>query len=79
LYSWPYITGLMKSRTMKWMGHVACVGKVRNAYKMLPAKSEEKRRRGRPRRRWKNNIKPGFKEVWAGSVWLRLEPSGLFL
>jgi hypothetical protein len=47
----------MKSRRMRWTGHVARMGEMRNAYNILVGKPEGKRRLGRPRRRWKNNIK----------------------
>jgi hypothetical protein len=39
------------------MGHVACMKEIRNAYTILFEKPEEKRSLGRPRCRWKNNIK----------------------
>jgi hypothetical protein len=39
------------------MGNVACMGEMRNAYKILVVKPEEKRPLGRPRYRWKDNIK----------------------
>jgi len=42
---------------MRWSGHVTLMGKVRNVYKIFVAKPERKRRRGKPRHRWENNIK----------------------
>jgi hypothetical protein len=42
------------SRRMRWVGHVACMGKMRNAYKMLVGKHESKRPLGRPRHRGDN-------------------------
>jgi hypothetical protein len=43
----------MKSRRMRWGGHVACMGEMRNAYKILVGKSEQKRPFGRSRSIWK--------------------------
>jgi hypothetical protein len=45
------------------MGHVACVGEMRNAYKRLLVKREGRRRLGRPRRKWEYNIKIDLREV----------------
>jgi hypothetical protein len=52
LYSSPSIIRIMKSRRMRWAGHVARMGKKRNAYRLLVGKPEEKRPLGRTRRRW---------------------------
>jgi hypothetical protein len=57
LYSSPGIIIMIKSRRMKWAGHVARMGETRNAYRILVGKPEGKRPLGRPRRRWVNNIK----------------------
>jgi hypothetical protein len=57
LYSLPNIFRMMKSRNMRWSGHVAQMGAKRNAYRILIAKPEGKKPLGRPRRRWVNNIK----------------------
>jgi len=48
---------LIKSRRMRWAGHVARVGKRRGVYRVLVGKPEGKRPLGRPRRRWEDNIK----------------------
>jgi len=48
------VLGRFKSRRMRWAGHAACMGEIRNAYKILVGKSEGKRPRGRPRRRWED-------------------------
>jgi hypothetical protein len=48
---------VIKSRRMKWAGHVAYMGEMRNEYKILVRKPEEKRPLGRRRRRWENNIR----------------------
>jgi hypothetical protein len=57
LYSSPSIIRMMKSRRMRWAGHVARMGAKRNAYRILVGKPEGKRPLGRSRRRWVNNIK----------------------
>jgi hypothetical protein len=51
LYSSPNIIRMMKSRRMRWAGHVARMGEKRNAYRILVGKLEGKRPLGRPRRR----------------------------
>jgi hypothetical protein len=57
LYSSPSIIRIIKSRRMRWAGHVARMGEKRNVYKLLVGKPEGKRPLGRPRRRWIDNIK----------------------
>jgi hypothetical protein len=49
LYSSPNIIRIIKSRRMRWAGHVARMGEPRNAYRILVGKPEEKRPLGRPR------------------------------
>jgi hypothetical protein len=48
---------------MKWAGHVSGTGEMINAYKILDGKPEGKRPRGRPRYRWKHNIKMDLREI----------------
>ena len=57
LYSSPNIVRVIKSRRMRWAGHVACMGEERGAYRVLVGKPEGKRPLGRPRRRWVDNIR----------------------
>jgi hypothetical protein len=57
LYSSTDFIRMVKSRRMRWAGNVACMGDMRNAYKILVGKIEGKRPLGRLKRRWKNNIK----------------------
>jgi hypothetical protein len=57
LYSSPSIIRIIKSMRMRWAGHVARIGEMRNLYRLLVGKSEGKRPQGRPRRRWIDNIK----------------------
>jgi hypothetical protein len=51
LYSSPNIIRQIKSRRMRWAGHVARIGEDRNMYRVLMGKPEGKRPLGRPRRR----------------------------
>jgi hypothetical protein len=55
LYSSSDIIRQIKSRRMRWAGHVACVGEGRNMYRVLVGKPEGKRPLERPRRRWDQN------------------------
>jgi hypothetical protein len=63
LYSSPSIIRMIKSRRMRWAGHVARMGEKRNAYRILVGKTERKRPLGRPRRRWVDNIKMDLREI----------------
>ena len=63
---------LIKSRRMKWAGHVARMGEVRGTYRVLVGKPEGKRPLGRPRRRWVD-IRMDIQEVECGCVdWIGL-------
>jgi ribosomal protein L44E len=57
LYSSPNIERVIKSRRMRWAGHVARMGAGRSVYRVLVGKPEERRPLGRPRRRWEDNIR----------------------
>jgi hypothetical protein len=57
LYPSPSIIRIIKSRRMRWKGHVAPKGEKRNAYRISVGKPEGKRPLGRLRRMWVNNIK----------------------
>jgi hypothetical protein len=57
LYSSPSIIRMIKSRRMKWAGHVARMGEKRNAYRIVVGKPEGRRPLGRPRCRWVDDIK----------------------
>ena len=57
LYCSPNIVWVIKSRTMRWAGHVARMEERRGVYRVLVVKPGRKRPLGRPRRRWEDNIK----------------------
>jgi hypothetical protein len=57
MYSSPNIIRVIKSRRMRWAGHVARMGEGRSAYRILVGRREGRRPLGRPRRRWEDNIK----------------------
>jgi hypothetical protein len=63
LYSSPNIIRMIKSRRMRWAGHVARMGATRNAYRILVGKPEGKRPVRRPRRRWVDNIKMDHRKI----------------
>ncbi|KAJ4444240.1 hypothetical protein ANN_06031 [Periplaneta americana] len=63
LYSSPDIIRNIKSRRLRWAGHVARMGESRNAYRVLVGRPEGKRPLGRPRRRCEDNIKMDLREV----------------
>ena len=72
-YSLPNIVRVVKSRRMRWAGHVARMGQWRRVYRVLVGKPEGKRPLGRPRRRWEDNIKMDFQEVGGGcGDWVEL-------
>ena len=60
LYFSPNIVRMIKSRKIRWVGHVARMGESRGAYRVLVGKPEGKRPFGRPRLRWEDNIKMGL-------------------
>jgi hypothetical protein len=73
LYSSPSIIRIIKSRRMRWEGHVARMGEKRNVYRLLVGKAEVKRSLGRPRRRWIDNITIDLLEIGLSVVdWIGL-------
>ena len=73
LYSSPNIVRVIKSRRMRWAGHVACMGEETGAYRVLVGKPDGKRPLGRPSRRWVDNIRMDLQEVGCGFVdWIGL-------
>jgi hypothetical protein len=75
LYSSRNIIRVIKSRRLRWAGHVARMGERRGAYRALVGKPEGRRPLGRPRRRWEDDIKFDLRELgcgeWTGSISLR--------
>jgi hypothetical protein len=71
LYSSPSIIRNIKSRRMRWAGHVARMGEMMNVYRLLIGKPEGKRPLGKPRHRWVRNIKMDLAEMGlAGVDWI---------
>jgi hypothetical protein len=59
---------VIKSRRIKWVGYVECMGEKRGVYRFLVGKPEGKRPLRRPRRRREDNIKMDLKEVGCGGM-----------
>jgi hypothetical protein len=73
LYSSPDIIRQVKSRRMRWEGHVAHMGEERKVYKVLVGKPKGKRPLGRPRRRWEDRVRMDLRKIGLGGVdWIRL-------
>ena len=73
LYSSPIIVRVIKSRRMRWAGHVARMGEESGVYRVLVGKLEGKRPLRRPRHRWVDNIGMGLQEVGCGYMdWIGL-------
>jgi hypothetical protein len=77
LYSSPSIIRIIKSKSMRWAGHVARMEEKRNVCRLLVRKPEGKRSLGRPRCRWIYNIKMDLLEIGLGGVdWIGLAQDG---
>jgi hypothetical protein len=73
LYSSSSIVRVIKARRMRWAGHVARMGEVRGACNILVGSPEGRRPRGRPRRRWEDNIKIDLRKIGFGNMdWIHL-------
>ena len=73
MYPSPNIMRVIKSRRMRWAGHVASMGEERGVYRVLVGKPEGRRLLERPRRRWVDNITVDLQEVGCGYVdWIGL-------
>jgi hypothetical protein len=69
----PNIVRVIKSRRMRWAGHVARMGEGRGVYKVLVGSPEGKRPLGRPKHRWEDNIKMDLREIKIdGANWIQL-------
>jgi hypothetical protein len=73
LYSSPSIIRIIKSRRMRWAGHLARMREKRNVYRLLVGKPEGKKALGRQRRRWMDRIKMDLLEIGLNVVdWIGL-------
>jgi hypothetical protein len=73
LYSSPNVVRVIKSRRMRWAGHVARMGEGRGVYRVLDGRPEGKRTLRRPKRRWEDNIKLDLWEIGIdGANWIQL-------
>jgi hypothetical protein len=63
---------MIKSRRIRWAGHVARMGEGRSVYRVLVVRSEGKKPLGRPRRRWEDNIKMDLRNTGIdGANWIQ--------
>jgi hypothetical protein len=73
LYSSPDVVRQIKSRRMRWAGHVARMREGRKVYRVLVGRPEGKRPLERPRRRWQHRIRIDLREVGCRGVeWIHL-------
>ena len=72
LYSSPSIMRVIKSRTMRWAGHVARMGEERGVYRVFVGKPEGRRPLGRPRRKWVDNIRMAVQVGCGYMEWIGL-------
>jgi len=73
LYCSPNIVQVIKSRRMRWAGHVARMDEERGVYSVLVEKPEGRKPLGRPRRRWVDNSRTDLQEVGCGYMdWIGL-------
>jgi len=63
---------MIKSKRIRWAGHLAHMGKRRGIYRVVVGKPEGKRQLGRPRRIWEDNIKMDLQKVGWGMDWIDL-------
>ena len=71
-YSLPNIVRVVKSRRMRWAGHMARMGEGRGVHRVLVGNPEGKRPLWRPRLRWEDNIKMDLQEVGGGGDWMEM-------
>jgi hypothetical protein len=72
LYSSPNIVRMIKSRRMRWEGHVARMEEGRGVYRVLVGRPKGERPLGRPGRRWEDDIKVDLREIGIdGANWIQ--------
>jgi hypothetical protein len=77
LYSSPNIVRVIKSRRMRWAGHVASMAEGKGVYGFFVGRPNEKRQLGRVRHRWEDNIKIDIRERGIdGANWIQLAQDG---
>jgi hypothetical protein len=76
LYCSPNIVRVIKSKRMRWAGHVACMGERRGVYRVLVGKPVGTRELRKHRRKWEANINMDFQEVGCGVCGLDRAGSG---
>jgi len=80
LYCSPNIVWVIKSRRMRWAGHVARMGEERGVYRVLVGKPDGRRPLGRHRRRWGKILERISRRwdvgIWTGLGWSRIETGG---
>jgi hypothetical protein len=73
LYTSLNIIRVIKSRIVRFLGHIARMGELKNAYNILVRKPEGKIPLGRPRHRWEDNIRMDITDVgWEGVNWIHV-------
>jgi hypothetical protein len=79
LHSSPNIFRVIKSRRMRWAGHVACMGEGRGVYRVLVGRPKGKKPLGRPKRGQEDNIKRDLREIQTnGANWIQLAQDGVW-
>jgi hypothetical protein len=77
LYTSLNIFRFIRSRRMRWVGHVVRMGEKSGLYRILLWKPEGKRPRGRSKLRWEDNTKMDLQEVDCGGIdWIELAQDG---
>jgi hypothetical protein len=76
-YTPPNVVRMIRSRSVRWVGHAACMGKMTDAYKMLAGEFEGRTPVGVLKRKLEDNIKMDLKEIAFGGVdWVDLAEAG---
>jgi hypothetical protein len=82
LYTSQNIVRVIKLRRLRWAGHAAFMGEMRNVYKNVGCRTCRETPLGKPRNRWEDNIRMDLREigweVWI-HIWLRIGTNGRLL